>query len=320
MKFNLLSKFLGNGIIFMLHSVKKPQDEKYIFNEGMYVTDSFLEKIIIEGKQQGYKFLSLDNILNEISYKSLDKFIVFTFDDGYKDNLYNALPILEKHKVPFTIYVTTNFPDYKAFIWWYELEKKIMNVSSIKYKNGKKINCSTIKNKLLAFNYFRTEILNCSSSELKKTLKIIFGSKIEWKKICKELALSWEEIIKLSKMELVTIGAHSVSHPNLSELRSEEVFNELKSSKKIISEKVNKNICHFAYPYGSRLEAGQREFNIAKEVGYKTATTTRWGNIFFSHTNHLFCLPRVSLNMNFSWKRYRYLSLKRFIKGPVVSL
>ena len=40
----------------MLHSVKKPQDEKYIFNEGMYVTDSFLEKIIIEGKQQGYKF------------------------------------------------------------------------------------------------------------------------------------------------------------------------------------------------------------------------------------------------------------------------
>ena len=61
-----------------------------------------------------------------------------------------------------------------------------MNVSSIKYKNGKKINCSTIKNKLLAFNYFRTEILNCSSTELKKKhLKLFLEVKLNGKKFVK---------------------------------------------------------------------------------------------------------------------------------------
>lgn len=42
--------------------------------------------------------------------------MVFTMDDGYKDNYTNALPIFKKYNVPYTIFVTTNFPDRQAIL------------------------------------------------------------------------------------------------------------------------------------------------------------------------------------------------------------
>lgn len=43
---------------------------------------------------------------------------VITFDDGYADNLYNALPVLQKFNVPATIFVTPGFTDSgREFPW-----------------------------------------------------------------------------------------------------------------------------------------------------------------------------------------------------------
>ena len=53
--------------------------------------------------------------------------ITITFDDGYKDNLDYALPILEKFKVPATVYVTTRFLEGDTWMWWYELKEEIKN-------------------------------------------------------------------------------------------------------------------------------------------------------------------------------------------------
>ena len=38
------------------------------------------------------------------------RFVCLTFDDGYRDNLRYALPILKKYDAPFTIYIPTSFP------------------------------------------------------------------------------------------------------------------------------------------------------------------------------------------------------------------
>src|SRR5690606_27979089 len=45
-----------------------------------------------------------------------------TFDDGYRDNLTYAYPILRRHGVPFAIYVPTSFPDRLGDLWWLTLE------------------------------------------------------------------------------------------------------------------------------------------------------------------------------------------------------
>ncbi|MFK8020299.1 MAG: polysaccharide deacetylase family protein [Pseudomonadales bacterium] len=40
--------------------------------------------------------------------------VVLSFDDGYLDNLENALPILEKYQLPAIVFVTTEFADQSA--------------------------------------------------------------------------------------------------------------------------------------------------------------------------------------------------------------
>ena len=53
------------------------------------------------------------------------RFVCLTFDDGYRDNLRYALPILRKYQAPFTLYVPTSFPDRVGELWWLTLEHAI---------------------------------------------------------------------------------------------------------------------------------------------------------------------------------------------------
>ncbi len=68
---------------------------------------------------------------------------------------------------------------------------------------------------------------------------------------------------------------------------------------------------HLAYPYGSAEAAGAREFRLAKELGYRTAVTTRKGLVYAEHGEHLTALPRVSLNGDYQDERY----LRVFLTG-----
>ena len=61
---------------------------------------------------------------------------------------------------------------------------------------------------------------------------------------------------------------------------------------------------HFSYPFGDPSSAGAREFAIARELGFKTAVTTRPGVLFREHGEHLTALPRISLNGEYQQARF----------------
>ena len=54
---------------------------------------------------------------------------------------------------------------------------------------------------------------------------------------------------------------------------------------------------HFAYPFGTRQEAGLREYKLAQECGFKTASTTC---CFRANVTHLFKLPRYGVTDSIS--------------------
>lgn len=292
----------GIGYILVLHRVCPPvPGTRLQANAGMEMTPKKLEAVIQFFRNRDYEFISPDQLVERLpNRKNKRKFVVFTFDDGYADNYLHTYPVLKKHHVPFTIYVTTSFPDKKAILWWYILEDLLLEKDRIVIKTGtgeREFNCSSLNEKEETFRDIRSIIMNASTNNYIETVTAIFepyGIDVYCK--TSELTMSWEQIALLSRDPLVTIGAHTVNHYTLSKLSLAEVKNEMLECKRRLESRLDKEVLHFSYPYGGKEEAGKREFELVKACGFKTAVTARFAGIFPAHKHHLECLPRIFIH------------------------
>ncbi|HHH49928.1 MAG TPA: hypothetical protein ENK52_02995 [Saprospiraceae bacterium] len=292
----------GIGHILTFHRVLPLDNRQRIHNHlSLEISPIQLENTIHFFKERNYKFWSLDQLSRNIKKKDNPKFVVFTFDDGYYDNYDFAYPILKKHNIPFTIYITTNFPDRKAILWWYLLEDVLLEETSITFHWQEKNYFFPTKNqseKESAFDQIRSLINQCQSiSQQKELLELVLKDHyLKHKTYAKRLTMNWDEIKELSNDPLVTIGAHTVNHFSLTRLNELQLADEILKSKNIIELQIDRPVEHFAYPFGKSAEASIREFEFIKQANFKTATTTRMGNIFPQHQNYMECLPRLSIN------------------------
>lgn len=116
---------------------------------------------------------------------------------------------------------------------------------------------------------------------------------IDMASIVRKEALDLEELKHLSSHELVTIGGHAETHLALSSLDDADAFCELIRNKQMLESAIQREVKHFAYPFGERNTAGAREAKIAESAGFVTAVTTRIGNLFSEHAAFPFLLPRL---------------------------
>jgi peptidoglycan/xylan/chitin deacetylase (PgdA/CDA1 family) len=121
---------------------------------------------------------------------------------------------------------------------------------------------------------------------------------------CEEYCMTWQELATLASDPLVTIGAHTVNHPTLTKLPKEAVRSEMDLSRSVIEAALAVKPQHLSYPFGDRRSSGAREFEIAAELGFKTAVTTRPGVLFREHNHCMTALPRISLNGDYQRLRY----------------
>ena len=129
----------ASGLVYMLHHVTEKNPNGIPTNEDLKVSPAFLEKIILAYQAKGFSFISLDelSVILSSSQKHKRPFIAFTIDDGYLDNYTHALPIFERHQVPFAIFVAIDFIDQKAVLWWDVLEELVLHNDVIhSKKNG----------------------------------------------------------------------------------------------------------------------------------------------------------------------------------------
>lgn len=289
------------GFILMLHRVGEWDKNKIAWNENMKVTPSKLDELLSIYEKK-YDCIRLEEVPERLKSRNPRKFIAFTMDDGYKDNLTEALPVFKKHNIPFTIFLASDFMDNKAILWWYGLEELLLKHDSITLANNVTFPAGTMRDKSNSFLKIRKEILKIDQLHLLEGLQALFCNyNIDWLHAVKEVALSWNDVKILKHEPLVTLGAHTQHHYNLAKLPNpQDVAKEVIDGYHRLKEKAGIHPTVFAYPYGSSSEANNREFTVLKSMNkhFSLAVCANGGAITKMNSN-LYALPRIMLENSF---------------------
>lgn len=315
----------GRGVIFTLHQVRPEPPEPFAPNRILSVTPEFLDSVILRIRAAGLDIVDLDEAVTRLRAETAGRrFACITLDDGYLDNLEYACPVLERHQAPATIYVTTCMPDGTALLWWFALEKAVADCESLHLpeplaaKLGQStLACASIEEKYAAYEAVYWPLRALGEEERRAAAAAITErAGFALNEVANGLSMSWDQIAMLAGGSLVTIGAHSVSHPALADLSASAAEYEIAESRKRIAEMTGYQARHFAYPFGDAGSCGPREFASVARLGFDTGVTTRPGMLFPDHLEHLTALPRVSLNGDYQSLHY----LELFLSGVPFAL
>lgn len=307
---NLIAPFTaGNGVIFMLHQVTPEAPLDFEPNRILKVTPQFLENVILQVRAAGFDIIGMDDVAGRLKSGDTSRpFAVFTLDDGYKDNRDHAYPVFKRHNVPFTIYVAADFADGRGDLWWLTLQEALARLSEVKLDidgEGRRFELATPEQKDEAFHVIYWWLRSLDEPLARAiTHRLARDADFDPNAFCDDLVMTWDEVRALAADPLVTIGAHTCTHYVLAKLTEAHARSEMAESARRIEAELNRPCRHFSYPYGCEQSAGEREFAIARELGFETAVTTRKGLIHAAHADDLCALPRLSLNGDFQETRY----------------
>src|SRR5215510_9555261 len=116
----------GVGAIVTLHHVRPPGAELFQPNRLLEITPQFLDDVLSELRGSDIDLVSLDEMHRRLVEGDFARrFVAITIDDGYRDTLQWAYPILRRHQAPFAVYIPTSFPDRLGELWWLVLEAAV---------------------------------------------------------------------------------------------------------------------------------------------------------------------------------------------------
>lgn len=211
-----------------------------------------------------FEFLAISELEAIIDNKTdtlRKKYVVITFDDGWRDNLL-LLPIIKEKQLPITVFIPTQ-PIESGNYWW-EFEP---------FKSSK---VSRIKMKSLSEKDFQKEILKAAAT-----------TKLE------RSAMQKNELKQMTALPQIEIGSHTVTHPILTNLTNATIFNELANSKTTLEEWTGQDITTFSYPNG---DYNDEIIDTLIALDYKMAFTTEAKIIDLSKSINKYKLPRFSIN------------------------
>jgi len=291
----------GRGVVLMFHHVRPPRPRQFAPNRVLEITPEFLDLVLTELRREGFDVIPLDAVVDRLRPGPARRpFAALTFDDGYRDNIEHAWPVLRRHNAPWTLFVTTDFVDGRGRLWWLELEEAIGRLDRVVLPgNGKVLDLPnrTAVEKQATFEAVYGHLRAGPEERLRAvTADLAAQAGLDTSRLAVDLCLGWDEVQILAREPDVSIGAHTLSHPMLAKCRAMTAMHEIAESKALLERRLGRPVRHLAYPFGDPSAVGVREFRLARQAGYATAMTSQPGHVFPDHAAHLHALPRVSIN------------------------
>lgn len=301
---------LGNNMILLYHLVFPDETPKEAWNAGKIIRFSDFVKQISWLKRH-FNIITLNKYVTDLREgKSNDKKkIVITFDDGYANTLDLVSPFLESERIPATFFVSTSHLKDDHLLWFVYLNALCSEGAYPQIAiDGKTFKLNSPRDKETAWKF-----LIHQARESGDAICYVTGLSSRYPLPShithKYLGMSENQIKKVAKSQLLSLGGHTHSHPFLDQMSYEEQKKEILTNKIILESICGKEISYFAYTGGLY---DSDSIQVVKECGYMSAFAIKSLKI---GDDPLFELPRTDIYSasitKFQLKVFGFVNLAR---------
>jgi peptidoglycan/xylan/chitin deacetylase (PgdA/CDA1 family) len=282
-------RLVGRSLTILAYHRVLPAEQKVAyFDPELAVTpETFREHCVVLGKH--YTVLPLaaavDALKTEPRTSLSDRpLAAVTFDDGYRDNLIYAAPVLEQNGLRATFFpvadlVGSNVPPWydraaRALMSlarrgsidkiWRELEQEYSLGTSFSWKQRPApVNDAIAASKRLGPDQRKA---------LLQRVEMEAGRTADWR--TEDLIMDFTELRRLDAQGH-EIGSHGCSHEILTGLGDARLVHEVTDSRKLLEAGLDRSVRSFSYPNGN---VDERVSRAVQNAGYQFAVTTETGS------------------------------------------
>ena len=215
--------------------------------------------------------------------------VLLTFDDGYRDNVEQAVPILRAHGLTATFFLTSGFLDGNAAAWWDE-------IAWMGRRAGDPL--ATTQHRIDGYKRMSVEeresYLGRLAVETGAGRRPAAETARDW--------MSWDDARGLLGSGM-TLGAHTITHPLLGGLPSERQRTEIGGSVRRIEERTGARVRLFAYPDGREPTIDERLPGALRDAGIRHAFRNEPG--IARAPGDPYRLPRLNVYHGYDQDRFR---------------
>jgi len=273
-KFGIIDRYESRHksiLILMYHRVNSCPDCL-----GLTITPELFSQQL-QYLTERYNVISLSEAVTQISSRDVaSNSCVITFDDGYRDNYQVAAPLLVENNMMATIFITYDAIQNGHFGWG-EFDRALLTTShdflDLQHFGLGQYSLGSHVERELAIAVLHQLLKQRPDAEKLTVVEYVVAG-YSGGFAGERTMMNWEEIGELANSGLVTIGAHTISHPILSRVPLAQARLEIVEGKRLIEQSLGQSVHYFAYPNGQPSDIGHAVVEMVKEAGYLGACTT----------------------------------------------
>jgi peptidoglycan/xylan/chitin deacetylase (PgdA/CDA1 family) len=287
------SSTAGGCLILLYHRITELDADPQLLAVSPRNFREHLE--IIRGR---FNPISLDQLLSAHAARDIPPdSVVVTFDDGYADNFEIAVPLLAEYDIPATIFVTPRIEPVTREFWWDDLERIVLTAPRL--SADLRLECGgTVHEWHIAdgsndrpssrdWNVLSSEPVSERQGLYLFLCHLLRPMRDDHRSGILDELRAWagaveivrpshrsmlhEQIRAAAAHDLIEIGAHTLTHPQLSTLSVNRQFEEIQGSRSELERITGRSVTSFAYPFGCRGDFGEESAAMARVAGFQCA-------------------------------------------------
>jgi peptidoglycan/xylan/chitin deacetylase (PgdA/CDA1 family) len=293
--------------VVTFHRVLDPSKQApYLFDEG--VVDSAPDEFErdIQMIRRHFTPIGIDDVARSMDGAPLPRNpILVTFDDGYKDNIDVALPILARHRVKAVFFIATHYLCQRRMFWWdrinYILKRSTRDRIALSYPDDIELPLATERDRAAAIGAV-LRIVKCRVGlDLDRFLdglavaaEVLWNDRID-RELTEPLLMTWDHVRELRRAGM-DVQSHTRTHRVLQTLDAAQLRFELRGSKDDLEYQLDEPISSISFPVGHRLERRIDVRQALVAAGYKLGFTNATGTHRMRRGGDPFDVSRIGLD------------------------